>query len=107
MIYARPGHQRLGWRSDDHAPGPRAGIRRGAGLRRGPRIPCRRPRLRPHRGHPRARDAWKGRHGDALHWTGVSAWVVTGALQLALFFRYMYGWMPFTEYVRVLFTWNG
>ncbi len=50
-----------------------------------------------------ARDAWKGRRGDTLHWTGVSAWVVIAAMQLGLYFRIMFIAMPYTQYFRALF----
>lgn len=32
------------------------------------------------------RDAWEGRRGDALHRTGVSAWLLIGAIQLVVYF---------------------
>lgn len=50
------------------------------------------------------RDAWQGRRGDGLHWTGVSAWIVILTMQLALYYQFMLGPMPFSQAVRVLFT---
>jgi hypothetical protein len=50
------------------------------------------------------RDVWQGQRRDGLHWTGVSVWIVILTMQLALYFRFMFGRMPFSESVWKLFT---
>src|SRR5262249_37588187 len=47
------------------------------------------------------RDAWEGRRGDALHWAGVTAWLVAGVMQLVVYDRYMSSPAPFPQLHRL------
>jgi hypothetical protein len=61
-----------------------------------------------------ARDVSEGHRGDtrdaprdALHWVGVSVWLLIGAAQLVLYARYTGGSIPLTwyvQYLKILFT---
>jgi hypothetical protein len=50
------------------------------------------------------RDAWEGCRGDALHWAGVTAWLIVGVMQLVVYDRYMSSPAPFPQLHRLLFV---
>jgi hypothetical protein len=49
-------------------------------------------------------DGREGRRGDALHWTGITTWLVIAPMQLATYFMVMFGPMALDDYIRFLFV---